>query len=303
MKNFATITFVILVVAVLGLYLVSFQVRETESVVVTTFGEPKKSITEPGWYWKWPAPIQRVHRFDARLHLLEGIMEETTTRGGEPIIVTAYLLWKVAEPRRFLESVGTVENVEEKLRSRLRDRQNTVIGRHNFSEFVNSDRERIRFAVIEEEIADSLREPLRRDYGIELAGVGIKQLGVSSKVTKDVFDRMRADRQRIADAIIAQGNAEATKIRTDGEAKKTELLAAAEARAKAIRGEGDAEAAKYYKMLEEDPEFAMFLRDIDTLKKALETKSTIVISARSKPFELLNRMPDIKPKEAVAPVE
>ncbi len=297
MKNLTSIIFVLLVVVVLAVYLVSFQVRETESVVVTRFGRPKRSITEPGLYWKWPPPIERVHRFDSRVQLFEGIMEETTTKGGEPIIVTTYVTWKIAEPQKFLESVGTVKNAEEKLRGRVRDKQNTIIGQHYFSEFVNTDPERIRFDAIENQMHDALKVPVRKDYGIEITAVGIKQLGVSSKVTEDVFARMRADRKAIADAIIAQGKAEATKLKTDANAKKTELLAVAQARAKAIRGAGDAEAARYYKLLEEDPEFAMFLRRIEVVKETLKQRATILISADSEPFALLRRMPNIKPKD------
>ena len=107
---------------------------------------------------------------------------------------------------------------------------------------------------------------------------------------------MRAERNRKTEATIAEGNAEATRIKTDADSKKTELLAVAEARAKAIRAEGDADAAKYYKLLEEDPDFAMFLRNIDALKKYLEKRSTIVFSADTEPFELLKKMPDIQPK-------
>jgi membrane protease subunit HflC len=108
---------------------------------------------------------------------------------------------------------------------------------------------------------------------------------------------MRAERNRKTEATIAQGNAEATKIRTDADSKKTELLAAAEARAKAIRGQGDAEAAEYYKMLDEDPEFAMFLRNIEAIKKILEKRSTVVFSADTEPFDLLRKMPALKPKK------
>ncbi|MHC4532174.1 MAG: SPFH domain-containing protein, partial [Planctomycetota bacterium] len=135
------------------------------------------------------------------------------------------------------------------------------------------------------------------DYGIEIKDLGIKQLKVNEEVTKDIFERMKAERNRRTQATIAEGNAEAIKIGTDADSKKTELLAAAEARAKAIRGEGDAEAAKFYKMLEADTDLAMFLRDIEALKKILEKRSTVVLSADSEPFNLLMKMPDIKPKK------
>ena len=99
------------------------------------------------------------------------------------------------------------------------------------------------------------------------------------------------------EATIAQGEAEAIKIMTGAESKRIELLAVVEAKAKAIRGAGDAEAAKYYKLLDADPELAMFLRDIEALKKILKEKSTIVLGSETEPIKLLKEMPDIRPRE------
>ena len=298
MKNVSVLILVILIAVVLVLCFISFQVRETEVSLVTTFGKPTRSISEPGWYWKWPLPIQMVYKFDRRAHLYEGIMEETSTRGGEPIVVTSYIVWSVGDPQEFLEALQDKAGAEDQLRSLLRDTQNSIIGQHYFSEFVNSARDQIKFEEIENEMYAALKQRLAdKRYGIEVKGVGIKQLGVSEEVTKDVFDRMRADRNRKTETILAEGNAEATKIRTDAESKRTELLAVVEAQAKAIRGEGDAEAAKYYKLLEADPEFAMFLRNLEALGKILKEKSTIVLGAEAEPIKLLKGIPDIKPKD------
>jgi membrane protease subunit HflC len=297
MKNIAITIFVILIIGILGLYLVSFQVREIESALVTTFGKASREITQPGCYFKWPAPIQRVYKFDSRMRVFEGDLGETTTKGAVPIIVNTYVVWRIAEPLRFFNAVGTVKEAEGKLLSQLSDTQNKVIGRYFFSEFVNSDRSKIKFEQIQSEMLADLKQTVREDYGIEVKTLGIKQLKISEDVSKDVFERMSAERRRRTEATIAQGNAEATKIRTDADSKKTELLAAAEARAKAIRGQGDAEAAKYYKMLEADPELAMFLRDIEALKKILEKRSTIVLSADTEPFKLLKQMPVLEPKK------
>lgn len=280
-------------VITLGLYLISFQVRETEYALVTTFGKPTRQITEPGCYFKWPDPIQRRIKFDARLRLLEADFGETTTKAAVPIIVNSYLVWSIAEPLVFFNAVGTVKEAENKLLSQIGDTQNKVIGQHYFSEFVNSDPSKIKFDQIQQEMLADIKPAVRKNYGIEIKSLGIKQLKVSEDVSKDVFERMRAERNRRTEAIIAQGSAEAAKIKTDADSKKTELLAAAEARAKMIRGQGDAEAAKYYKMLESDPELAMFLRDIEALKKIMEKRSTVVLSADSEPFKLLKEMPDI----------
>lgn len=297
MKNIAITIFIVLIVAIMVLYLVSFQVREIESVLVTTFGKPTREITEPGWYFKWPAPIQKVHPFDSRMRVFEAELGETTTKGAVPIIINTFIVWKIAEPLEFFNAVGTIKEAENKLRSQLGDTQNKVIGRHYFAEFINSDPAKIKFEEIQDEMLTDLKQAVRTDYGIEIKTLGIKQLKISEDVSKDVFERMRAERNRKTEATIAEGNAEATRIRADADSKKTELLAAAEARAKAIRAEGDAEAAKYYKLLDEDPEFAIFLRKIEALKKYLEKRSTIVFSADMEPFKLLREMPVLEPKK------
>ncbi|HIJ71434.1 MAG TPA: protease modulator HflC [Planctomycetes bacterium] len=298
MKNVSVLILVIIISVVLVLCFVSFQVRETETALVTTFGKPTRSISEPGWYWKWPLPIQMVYKFDRRAHLFKGIMEETSTRGGEPIVVTSYIVWSVSDPQEFLEALQDKTGAEDQLKSLLRDTQNSVIGQHYFSEFVNSEPEKIRFKEIEGQMYAALKNRLsEKRYGIDVKAVGIKQLGISEEVTRDVFDRMRADRKRKTEAILAEGNAEATKIKTDAESKRTELLAVVEAQAKSIRGEGDAEAAKYFKLLEVDPDFAMFLRDLEALEKILKEKSTIVLGAEAEPVKLLKGIPDIKPKD------
>jgi membrane protease subunit HflC len=299
MKNISTIIFVILIVSVLMLYWVSFQVRETESALVTTFGKAERSIIKPGWYAKWPAPIQFVYKFDSRLRVYNGVIEETTTRGGEPIVVTAYVVWKIADPLKFFESVGTDQRAEEHLSNQIRDKRNSIIGQHYFGEFVNSDPNKIQFTSIEKEMKDELARAMRAGYGIEVKDVGMKQLGVSEKVTQNVFDRMTADRTRKTVAIESAGKAEAARIKADADSKKQILLAAAEARAKAIRGDGDAQAAQYYKKLEQNSSLAIFLRQTEALKNMCKDKTTIVISADSEPFKLLKQMPNVDPNGAI----
>jgi modulator of FtsH protease HflC len=294
MKNVAIPILVAVIFIIMAVYLVAFQVRETESTLVTRFGKPVREKTEPGLGWKWPVPIERVHRFDSRLRVLEGELVETPTSGAVPIIVKSFVVWRVAEPLKFLNAVETVGDAEDKLRSRINDTQNRVIGNHVFGEFVNSDPDKIKFEQIQAEMLADLQGPVRQDYGIEVKTLGIKQLKVSEAVTKDVFERMKADRQRRTEATVAQGNAEATRIRTDAEAKKTALLAAAEGRAKATRGQGDAEAAQYYELLETAPDLAIFLRNLEALETTLKDKTTVVIPTDVEPFKYLKEMPALE---------
>jgi membrane protease subunit HflC len=296
MKNIAITIFIALVVIVICLYLVTFQVRETELALVTRFGKPVREITDPGLCIKWPVPIERVHSFDSRMHVFEADLGETTTKGAVPIIVNTYVVWRINQPLKFLNAVGTVREAEVTLYSQITDTQNRVIGRHAFSEFVNSDPTKINFKEIEEEMLTDLEQTVSDEYGIGIKTLGIKQLKVSKDVTVKVFDRMKAARNLRTEATISEGEGQATRIKGDANLKSSVLLTAAEARAEAIRGKGDAEAAKHYQKLEEDPEFAMFLRNIESLEKILKERSTIVIPADAEPFKLLKEVPPLKPK-------
>jgi membrane protease subunit HflC len=296
MKNTAITIFIALVVLVMGLYLISFQVRETESALVTRFGKPVRTITEPKLCFKLPAPIERVHRFDSRMHVFEADPGETTTKGAVPIIVNTYVVWKIREPLKFLNSVGTVREAEVKLYSQITDTQNRIIGQHSFGEFVNSDPAKIKFKEIEAEMLADLEQTLSNEYGIEIKTLGIKQLKVNKDVTVKVFERMKAARSLQTRATISEGEGQATRIKGDADFKKSVLLTTAESRALAIKGQGDAEAAKHYKMLEEDPELAMFLRNIESLIKILKERSTIVIRPEG-PFKILQEAPSLKPKQ------
>jgi membrane protease subunit HflC len=298
MKNVSILVFIALIVLVLVLCSVSFQVRETESALVTRFGEVSRTIVDaPGFYWKWPSPIESVRTFDSRSNLYVGTMDETTTRGADNILVTSYIVWKIANPQKYLESVKNQAGANFHLKGLLRNVQNTEIGQHYFSEFVNSDAEKIQLATIENNMYTSLKAEALKDFGIDIEVVGIRQLGISKGVTGDVFSRMQAERSRKKETIIAQGESEATKIKSQADSKATQLLAVVEGYAKSIRGGGDAEAAKYYKMLEAEPEFAMYLQDVETLKSILKEKSTIILGSETDLINLLKGVPAISPKK------
>jgi len=296
MKNIAIGIFIAFIVITLSLYLISFQVRDTECCLVTTFGKPTRPLVEPGVHFKWPFPIQQVQKFDSRMRVFAPQVEETPTAGGEPIIVSTYVVWKIAKPLEFFNAVKTVKRAEDELlRSRIRNTQNNVIGRHSFSEFVNSDPAKVQFKEIEDEMLADLQQAVAdADYGIEIKALGIKQLKVSEEVSKEVFERMKAERDRKAQEIISRGNVEANTIKTDADRKARELIAAAEGRAKIIRGRGDADAARYYEDLKEAPELAMLLRDLEALEKIMADRATFVVPTDKKPFSLLQGMPDLK---------
>lgn len=300
MKNFWAILSVVIVIVILLLTSVLYQVRQTETVIIKRFGKVIKTIDKPGLQKpKFPSPIDVVVRFDKRSRLFNAIPEEqTTTAGGEPIIVKSYAVWAIDNPEKFLVSVKDVAKAEDTLKTLLRNAQNSVIGRHYFSEFVNTDPDKIQFNQIEDEIVTEVRGKAMNEYGIAIKTVGIEQVNVPKSVTEKVFNRMKADRNVKTEAILKEGNAEAERIISDAKAKNTELLAIVQSQAQAIRGDGDAEAAKYYEMLKADPDLAILLRNLDALKKVLAEKTTILLGVETEPLKLLQGMPDIQPKSA-----
>ena len=297
MKNTFILIFVAILLVVITLLFISFQVSETESAIVMTFNKPTRTLTDPGWYFKFPPPIQTVERYDSRKRVFEPELGETTTKGAVPIIVNTYVVWKVGDPLTFYNSVRTYSEAEDKLRSWLNNTQNTIIGKHSFSEFVNSDKTKIKLDEIQNEMLTDLSRQSDEALGIKVVAVGIKQLKVNQDVSKDVFERMRSERDRKTKATISAGESEAKKIETDADNKKIELLAAAEARAKAIRGQGDAIAAQYYKKLEADPDLAIFLMQVDAIKKMFKDRPTFVFSADVDPFKLFKEIPLTEPKK------
>lgn len=292
MKNFGIPILVGVLVLILSLMLVTFQVRETDLAFVTRFGNPVRTQTEPGLYFKWPMPIEREHKYDARMRVFEADMGETTTKGAVPIIVNTYVVWSIANPVEFYKSVGTVDQAKNKLYSQISDTQNRIIGQYAFSEFVNSDPAKIKIEEIQAKMLADLKGAMEDEYGIAVETLGIKQLKVNEAVTEKVFERMRAARNLKTEATIAEGEAVAITITTDAVSVSQELMAAANARAKAIQGQGDAEAAQYLDDLKQAPQFAMFLKNLEALPAILQERTTAVVPMNVEPFEYLLKMPD-----------
>ena len=297
MKNIAITTLLLLVLAILTLTLISFQVRQTEAVLVTTFGKPAdKPVVKPGFHFKWPPPIQNIYRYDSRLRIYEADLLETATHENKPLIINTYVVWRIADPLQFHKSLGTVIAAEEKLRSRLNNMQNSVVGQYAFSDFVNSDPNKIKIDDIQREMLTSIQKPVMDSFGIEIKDLGIKQLKINEESTKKVFEQMIAERERRTTNIVSEGQALADKIIQDAQSKEKELSAFVEGRAQEIRGQGDTEAAKYYKMLEQNTGLAMFLRNLEAYEIIFDKKTTFVISADLEPFTLLKQAPKIEPK-------
>jgi membrane protease subunit HflC len=286
-RNTLLLTVGLLVAVMFVLLQVLFTVREGEAVVVTTLGKPVRELTAAGLYTRWPWPVQRIYRFDNRTHTLEGAFEETLTRDGKNILVAVYAGWRIQQPIQFLERVGTVEQAERNLDGLLRSQKNAVLGQFPFAGLINTNAAAVQFEAIEQQMLAAVQPEAVSRYGVEVQFLGVRKIGLPESITEKVFARMRAEREEIAERYRSEGEGEAIKLRAEADSTRNQLLARAEAEAKGIRAEGDAKAAESYQVFEKNPELAMFLRKLEVLELTLKTKSTVVLSSETEPFDLL----------------
>jgi membrane protease subunit HflC len=171
----------------------------------------------------------------------------------------------------------------------LENRVSIVLRTHPLSELVNVNEKEMKFSQIEQEFLAGIRDSALKNYGIEVVSVGIKRLGIPESVTKEVFERMKQDRQKTVRELTAEGEAKAKEIRVTAEEIAQKILARAEAYAKTLEGQGEAEAAKYYIEFEKNPKLANLLKMRETLQKILASgQTTMVLDARQMPpFNLL----------------
>jgi membrane protease subunit HflC len=301
-RNTLTLTIGILLVLIFSALLFTFQVRQTEVALVTTFGKPTRDINtdpnkpEPGLYFKLPWPIQKVQKFDKRVQNFEDKFSETQTRDGKNILASVYIGWTISDPKIFRERfAGSVQRAEHVLEGLINDGKNTVIGQHPFSNFISTDPQELKFAQIEKEIREGVSGKTAQ-YGIHINFLGIKKLGLPEAITQKVFDRMKEERMRVVAGIKAQGEAEASKIMSDADRDRAEILAKADATAIEIHGKAEAEAAKSLEIFEKNPELAIFLNQVEALKQSTKDRTTLILDQRTPPFNLLNGQMKTAPK-------
>jgi len=296
--NRNVLTFVIgaVLVVIFALLLFVFQVRQSETVVVSTFLNPTRVITEPGAYLKWPWPIQKVNRFDNRIQNFEDKFNETLTADNNNLLTSVYVGWRIADSNApaFLKHFrnGSVPAAQTMLETLLRSANIAVVGKHPLSDFVNADPKALKFDAIESEIEQIVQNELRtNECGIQIEFLGLKRFGLPESVTQTVFDRMKNERQVLISREQNDGAREAQEIKAAADRRAADTLANAEAAATRIRGEGEAEAAKTLPVFQQNPQLANFLLRIDALQQSLNQKSTLIFDERTPPFDLFSHLP------------
>ncbi len=308
-----TLTLGIGILAILLLFIISgafYIVEEGQQAIVLQFGKPVGDPrTDAGLYFKLPF-IQNVRRFEKRLLIWDGDPEEIPTKGREFIKVDATARWRIADPKKFLESVATEQRAQSRLDDIIDSSVRSQVSGNELVELVRSATwVTPQEAVLEEvpvEREKELKKEVRRgreeltrailvesrkvvpQFGIELIDVRIKRLNYVHSVREKVYARMISERKRIAARFRSEGEGESAEILGNMEKELRQIRSKAYRRAQEIRGKADAEATRVYgNAFNKDPEFYAFSRTLEAYKEGQNKNSVLILTTDSDYYRYL----------------
>jgi membrane protease subunit HflC len=279
--KFSTALVSIAVLGVLGGLSSAFVIDATEHAVVTRFGRPVQTYTTPGLHFRLPF-VDQVVRLDARLLMTEPPTAEYLTLDKKNVVARTFLTWRVANPVRYLQTVQLRDAAEARLAAVSSSEVGAAFGSVSFDALVSTNPVTMRLGAIVDEIEQRVRETAAREYGIDLVSLRVERLAFPQQNEASVFQRMRAERQRIAKQFRSEGEEQSLRIRAEADRERARLLAEAERKAAEIRGRAEAEAARIYAdALAVDPAFYRFIRTLEAYDKIIDQNTTVILPADS----------------------
>jgi modulator of FtsH protease HflC len=306
MKNKLMLVFGILVACVLLAYMLMFQVRFDEQAIRATAGkaDDESVITEPGLKFRLPWPFQQVHRYSTRAQLLEIGDRTVQTSDNNAVTVRMFLTWKITDPLAFYNSLKDESKGSSILAAYFGDHK---FGGYRFDQLVNTDSDKLKLNEIEELTAKAIQDQVKdRGYGITIIHVGISRIVLEDDVSEKVFARMESNRQSLAADVRTRGASQARTIVSKADGVRRTIIAFADKYAKRFATIGKKQAAHYYKIYEQDEEFAIFLRQIEALEVIFsQGHSQIMLDAgklsRYNPIRFFMDEPDSKLQTPLRP--
>lgn len=256
-----------------------FTVYESDKALIEFLGKLKidestnlSKVYEPGLHLKLPF-VENVKRFDMRLKILDAQCSRITTKEKKDVLVDFYVLWQINDLPLYYKRTGGFRNkAEQLLNQKIIADLKAEFGKHTIQEVVYGERLELMFRLREE------IESNTKGIGISVIDVRIKRIDLPDEVRDSVYNRMRAERERVASEIRAIGRAEAIRINAFADKEKRIILAHARKEVEKIKGEGDAKATRIYsEAYNLDPEFYEFYRSLEAYKNSFSKKDDLII--------------------------
>ena len=280
MASLRFITLTILGVLGIGAYSSLFTVDQTQQALVIQFGDPKRTIQEPGLAFKLPF-IQDVVYYEKRvLSLIPQDAEEVILSDQKRLQVDAYARYKIDDPLLFFQTVRNELGARGRLEAIIDSSVRRALGRETLASILTGQRNDITRS-----IGDEVNESVS-SLGIKIIDVRLRRADYPEATSQNIFNRMKSEREREAKEFRATGEEEAQKIRADAEKTRTVIISEAQREAQETRGAGDSNAIRIYaESFGQDAEFFAFYRSMEAYDKSMtDTGTSMVISPTSSFF-------------------
>lgn len=262
-----------------------FVVDQRQFGVVFQLGQIQKVITEPGLNFKLPPPFQNVSYIDKRLLVLESSeTEPMLTAEKQRVVIDYYVRWRISEPQTYIRNVGVNENAgAQQLNRVVRNSFQQEVNKRTVTELLSTRREEL-MADVKREVLKAVRSD-DKPWGMDVVDVRITRVDYAESITASVYQRMEAERKRVANELRSTGFAEGEKIRADADRQREVILANAFRDAQKIKGDGDGKAsALYASAFGRDPAFAQFYRSLEAYKSTFSNKQDLMVLDPSSDF-------------------
>tara|TARA_E500000178_G_scaffold106946_1_gene106713 strand:+ start:31330 stop:32217 length:888 start_codon:yes stop_codon:yes gene_type:complete len=262
-----------------------YYVDEREKAIVFQFGEIVRSNDSPGLHFKAPL-INNVKYFDARVQTMDSDPELYLTREKKNLVVDSFVKWRITNAANYYTRLGGLtSNARNRLAQRVNDALRSEFGNRSVQQVISGDRV---------EIMDVVRELTNEEtasLGIEVLDVRLKRVDLDPDISERVYQRMEAERSRVAKDLRARGAEAAERIRADADRERAIILAEAEQKAQEVKGQGDALAtAIYADAFERDREFYRMYRSLNAYRNTFATPDNLlVIEPDSEFFRYFNQ--------------
>jgi modulator of FtsH protease HflC len=270
MRTFLGFLLIVLGLAAAALYSSAFIVHQNQQAIVLRFGKADVGsvIRTPGLKWKAPV-IDTVDFFDNRILDLDTNELEVTTNDQQRLIVDAYTRYRIVDPLKFYQNVRSQAGAAKVLGPVVVSTIRNVVNTARLSEVVKDKREGLM-----KQIAATVNTE-GKDYGVEVVDVRLKRANLHPDISKSVYARMRADRERVATELRAQGDAEKNRITANADRDVTVIKAEATKASDILRGEGEGERNRIFaEAFGRDPEFARYYRALQACEQSFKPGET-----------------------------
>lgn len=262
----------VLILAVLGAMSV-FTVDERERALKLQLGKIERADYEPGLHFKLPYPFENVLKFDSRIQNQDSDPQDYLTAEKKNVKVDSFVKWRVKDVAKYYTSTGgSVTRTNDRLASVVLKRLKDAFGKRTIQQVVSGERA---------EIMDNLAIALKQqadELGIEIVDARIKRVDLPADVSQSVFDRMAAERKKVAKKFRSEGEERAKQIRAEADKEREVTLAEAERDAQRIRGEGDGRATEIYaNAFNQDIEFYTLYRSLNTYRDTFNNPADVLL--------------------------